>query len=190
MNDIKISKTGISGLLIFEKTLFPDERGWFQEVYRVDDISKALGIDDLVIKQGSITYNLPGVLRGLHAEQQYKLVTPISGKIFSAIADIRPDSKTFGKVETFLFDYSDKNVPRKTLVISPGLANSIEVVGNEVVFYHYAVSSKYNPEEEKRSIRWDDPDLNIDWPIKNPILSDLDKKNPSLRALFPEKFSK
>lgn len=186
--DIVITPTRIKGLFIFEKKLYPDERGWFQEIYRVDDIAKATGIKDLIIKQGSITYNVPGVLRGLHAEPQYKLVTTLTGKVFSAIVDIREDSETFGAVETFSFDYTDINTPRKTLIISSGLANSIEVIGNEIVFYQYAVSSTYDPTQIKRSIRWDDPDLNIDWPIKDPILSEKDKHNPSMRELFPDKF--
>lgn len=186
--DITITQTGIDGLLVFEKKLYQDQRGWFQEVYRVDDIARILGVEDLVIKQGSFTYNKPKVLRGLHAEPQYKLVTPLSGKIFSAIVDIRPDSKTFGKVETFMFDYENFDTPRKTLVISPGLANSIEVAGEEMAFYHYAVSSTYNSDQTKRSIKWDDPDLNIDWPVKDPILSDKDQQNPSLRELFSDKF--
>ncbi|MBI2599390.1 dTDP-4-dehydrorhamnose 3,5-epimerase family protein [Candidatus Daviesbacteria bacterium] len=188
-DDITISETGIKGLLIFEKKIYPDERGWYQEVYRVDDIAKALGVDDLVVKQGSFTWNVPKALRGLHAEPQYKLITPLSGKIFAAIVDLRVDSKTFAKVETFLFDNEEVTNSRRTLVISPGLANSMEVVGLSGAFYHYAVSSTYDPVQIKRSIIWDDPDLNIDWPIKDPIISDKDKNNQRLRELFPEKFS-
>ncbi|OGE72428.1 hypothetical protein A3H40_04250 [Candidatus Daviesbacteria bacterium RIFCSPLOWO2_02_FULL_38_15] len=188
-DDITIIETGIKGLLIFEKKLYRDARGWYQEVYRVDDIVKALGINDLVIKQSSFTYNLPKTLRGLHAEPQYKLITPLSGKIFVAIADIRVDSPTFAKVEFFLFDNQKIATPRKTLVISPGLANSMEVVGEDGALYHYAVSSVFDPGQTKRSVIWNDPDLKIDWPIKDPIVSDKDKSNPKLRALFPEKFS-
>lgn len=187
--DIKITSTEIDGLIIFEKKLYQDDRGWFQEGYRVDDIAKALGVSDLEIKQGSFTYNLPGALRGLHAEPQYKIVTPLTGKAFIAIADIRIDSLTFGKVQTFMIDNSDPQTPRKSLVISPGLANSILVVGSEPVLYHYAVSSTFKFETPKRSVAWNDPTLNIDWPVHDPIISPADQKNPTLKKLFPEKFS-
>lgn len=187
--DIKISETEIEGLLIFEKKLYQDRRGWFQESFRTEDIAKAWGVTDLVIKQSSFTYNLPKTLRGLHGEPQYKLVTSITGQCFIAIADIRVGSSTFGKVLTFEFDYSDINTPRKTLAISPGLANSILVTGNEAVFYHYGVSDTFKFESEKRAIRWNDPDLSIDWPIKDPILSKADQNHPFLREVFPDKFS-
>ncbi|MBI4058869.1 dTDP-4-dehydrorhamnose 3,5-epimerase family protein [Candidatus Microgenomates bacterium] len=187
--DIRILATEIAGLLIFEKKIYLDGRGWFQEAYRVEDIAKALDVNDLVIRQGSFTYNLPGTLRGLHAEPQYKIVTPLTGKTFIAIVDIRINSATFGKVQTFTFDYTDINSPRRTLVISPGLANSILALGKEGVFYHYAVSDTYKSNITKRSIRWNDPDLKINWPIKNPVLSEADQNNPSLRELFPEKFT-
>lgn len=188
-DDITIKETSIKGLLVFEKKLYQDARGWYQEVYRVDDIAKALGVNDLFVKQGSFTWNVPKTLRGLHAEPQYKLITPLSGKIFAAIADIRIDSPTFGKVETFLFDNGEISNSRRTLVISPGLANSMEVVGTSGAFYHYTVSSTYDASRTKRSIIWNDPDLKINWPIKDPIISDKDKNNPKLRELFPEKFS-
>lgn len=187
-DDITIQATEIDGLIIFEKKIYIDQRGWFEEVYRVEDIAKALDVDDLVIKQGSFTYNLPGTLRGLHAEPQYKIVTPLMGKAFIAVVDIRVDSPTFGKVVTFNFDYTDVNTPRKSLVISPGLANSLLVVGDEPVFYNYAVSDTFKFENVKRSITWNDKDLNIDWPNKNPILSENDQKNPTMRELFPDKF--
>lgn len=186
--DITVSETEINGLIIFEKKIYCDQRGWFQESFRTEDISKALGVDDLVIKQDSFTYNLPKALRGLHAEPQYKLVTALTGKCFIAIADIRVDSRTFGKVLTFEFDYSNPNTPRKTLVISPGLANSILVTGDEPVFYHYAVSDTFKFEDIKRAIRWNDPDLSVDWPTKDPILSEADQNHPFLREVFPEKF--
>lgn len=187
-DDITIKETSIKGLLVFEKKLYPDERGWYQEVYRVDDIAKALGVNDLVVKQGSFTWNVPKTLRGLHAEPQYKLITPLTGKIFTAIVDLRVDSETFSKVETFLFDNGEISNSRRTLVISPGLANSMEVVGTSEAFYHYAVSGTFDPSQAKRSVIWNDPDLKIDWPIKDPIVSDKDKNNPKLRDLFPKKF--
>lgn len=191
--DIKITPTEIAGLLIFEKKLYPDQRGWFNELYRVEDIAKGLNVEDLVIKQGAVTYNLPKSLRGLHAEPQYKLVTPLTGKCFVAIADIRENSPTFGKALTFNFDYTrvDENgepLSRRTLILSPGLANSILVSGDQPVLYHYAVSETYKTSEGKRAIRFNDPDLNIDWPIKDPIISEDDKKHPYLRDLFPHKF--
>lgn len=125
----------------------------------------------------------PNVIRALHAEQWNKLVYPVTGSIFIAIVDIRPESKTFGQVETFNMSQND----RQLLYIPVGFANSICVVGNEPVNYIYLVDQYYTG-QDTRAIAWDDPDLAIDWPVKNPIISERDQNNPKIRDLFPEKF--
>lgn len=127
--------------------------------------------------------SVPGVIRALHAENWNKIVYPITGKMFAAIVDIRPGSRTFGRVETFEFN---EEIP-KALFIPKGLANSICVVGEKPVHYLYLVDEYYDG-KDTRAIAWDDPDLNIKWPVKNPIISERDMNNPTLRELFPEKF--
>lgn len=179
---LHINKTSIHGLFIVERPTFPDERGFFHEVFRLNELEKAANVE-FNPKQLNHSKSLPKVIRGLHAENWNKVVYPITGKVFVAIVDIRGDSETFARVETFIFDESD----HRALFIPKGLANSICVVGNKPVHYLYLVDAYYNG-ADTRAIAWNDPDLAIDWPIKNPIISERDKNNPSIRELFPDKF--
>lgn len=176
-----IKKTSIGGLLVLERPIISDERGFFKEIFHLDELEEALGYEFKPV-QANHSRSLPKVLRGLHAENWNKLVYPMSGSVFVAIADIRPDSETFGKVETFTID----NDNRFALFIPKGLANSFCVIDG-TVNYLYLVDAYWDG-SDTRAIVWNDPDLAIDWPISDPILSDRDKNNPSLRELFPEKF--
>src|SRR3989338_9188575 len=134
-----ITKTSIPGLLVIERPSFPDERGFFREVFRLNDLEEEIG-ETFNIVQANHSYSLPKVIRALHAENWNKLVYPLTGKVFTAIVDIRPDSETFGKHETFVFD--DKS--RKSLFIPKGLANSVCVDGDKSVDYLYLVDAYYN----------------------------------------------
>ncbi len=169
--------TSIPGLLIMERPIFKDERGFFREIFHLDELEEVSGIKFNTIQMNH-SHSNPGVLRGIHAEQWNKIVYPLNGNVFLAIVDIRPDSPTFGKVETFNID--DEN--RIGLFIPNGLANSVCVTGDAAVDYIYLVDAYYDG-SDTRAIAWDDPDLNINWPIKNPILSQRDKTNPRLKDL-------
>lgn len=181
MSNTIIHKTSIGGLYVLDGLTNQDGRGFFREVFRMEQLSKILNFD-FTVAQMNHSYSNPGVLRGLHGENWNKLVYPVTGKFFAAIVDIRPESLTFAKVETFIID----GVNRKALFISKGLANSICVMGTEGVHYMYLVDAYYDGTDTK-AIAWDDTDLKIDWPLKNPILSERDKHNPTLRELFPDK---
>ena len=178
-----VKKTSIEGLLVLERPIISDERGFFKEIFHLDELEESLGYEFKPV-QANHSRSLPKVLRGLHAENWNKLVYPMSGKVFVAIVDIREDSSTFGKVETFTINDDD----RFGLFIPNGLANSLCVTGDSAIDYIYLVDAYYDG-SDTRAIAWDDPDLAIDWPIKNPIISKRDKNNPKLRDLFPEKFS-
>jgi len=178
-----IKKTSISGLLVIEGPTNEDERGFFREVVRLNELED-ITETKFEVKQWNHSLSRPGVIRALHAENWNKLIYPATGKIFAAIVDIRPESKTFGTVENFTFDETKP----KALFIPKGLANSICVVGTKPVHYFYLVDKYYDGSDTK-AIAWDDPDLNIKWPIENPIISERDKNNPTLRELFPEKFN-
>ena len=179
-----IKKTSIDGLLILERPTFPDNRGFFREVFHQNELKEALGYEFHPV-QWNHSNSLPGVIRAIHAENWNKLVYPATGQMFAAIVDIRPESPTFAKVETFNFDDDH----RFALFISKGLANSICALGNESVNYLYLVDAYYTG-SDTRAIAYNDPDLAINWPVDNPIVSDRDKNNPSLRDLFPDKFKK
>lgn len=165
-----------------ERPTFSDERGFFREIFHLDEIEKTLDIPFRGVQMNH-AYSKPGVLRGIHAENWNKIIYPVNGQVFVAIADIRVDSPTFGKVETFTIDGEN----RIALFISKGLANSYCILGEKGVDYIYLVDAYYDGSDQ-RAIAWDDPDLKINWPIKDPLISDRDKSNPNLRDLFPEKF--
>lgn len=177
-----VKTTSLSGLLILERPIFKDDRGFFREIFHKNELEAVAGMEFNGVQMNHSRSN-PGILRGLHAEKWNKVITSVNGEAFLAIVDIRPDSPTFGKYETFTVD--DEN--RFSLFIPKGMANSIYVSGEDAVDYFYLVDAYYDG-TDTRAVAWDDPDLNIPWPNKNPILSQRDKNNPKLRELFPEKF--
>lgn len=177
-----IKPTSIPGLFILERPTFEDNRGFFREVFHLDELEKTLGYQFKPV-QWNHSKSKPGVLRGQHAENWNKLIYPVSGELFASVVDIRVDSETFGKVAVFTFDDNH----RYALFIPKGMANSFYVTGTKEVDYLYLVDNYYDG-SDTRAIAWDDPDLAIAWPVKNPIISERDKNNPRLRELFPEKF--
>lgn len=181
-NNNYIKTTSIPGLLILERPIFSDERGFFRELFHKDELEQAAGLKFEGVQMNH-SHSAPGVIRGIHAEKWNKIIYPVDGEVFIAIVDIRPDSPTFGKVETF--NINDNN--RIGLFIPNGLANSLCVTGDQDAEYIYLVDAYYDG-SDTRAIAWDDPDLQINWPVKDPIISDRDKNNPKLRDLFPEKF--
>lgn len=181
MSDV-IKKTSILGLLILERPIFEDERGFFREIFHKDELEEMSGVSFDGVQMNH-SHSKQNVLRGIHAEKWNKIVYPLNGEVFVAIVDIRENSETFGKVETLVIN--DQN--RVGLFIPEGLANSLCVTSEVAVDYIYLVD-KYYDGSDTRAIAWDDPDLKINWPVENPIISKRDKDNPKLRDLFPEKF--
>jgi len=182
MDNNFFKKTSLKGLLILERPTFEDGRGFFREVFHIDELEKLIG-GKFNLAQWNHSCSKKGVIRGLHAENWNKIVYRVTGKMFTAVVDIRIESQTFGKVETFILD--DTN--RIALFIPKGFANSVCTMGDEDVNYLYLVDAYYDGTDTK-AVAFDDPDLSIDWPVKNPIVSQRDKNNPRLRELFPEKF--
>lgn len=184
---IFITETSISGVLRIERPVYPDQRGFFHEIVRMNDLKKASGIDFHAV-QMSHSMSIPGVIRAIHTEKWNKIVYPITGKIFIAIVDVRPNSSTFGKYETFSFDNDSPSSTHTALFLpSDGIGNSVCAAGDASVHYFYAVD-EYWDNSKAQGIAWNDPDINIPWPVNDPIISDRDQKNPTLRELFPYKF--
>lgn len=177
-----VKETSIAGLLVLERPTYRDERGFFREVFHMDELEAVVGVR-FGVAQWNHSQSLPGVIRALHAEGWNKLVYPVAGTMFAAIADIRPGSPTFASVATFTFDESNC----RALFIPKGLANSICVVGDEPVHYLYLVDAYYDG-KDTTAVAWDDPDLAVPWPIENPVISARDRHNPRLRELVPERF--
>ncbi|MGE5425255.1 MAG: dTDP-4-dehydrorhamnose 3,5-epimerase [Syntrophothermus sp.] len=174
---MKITKTSIAGLLILEPEIFRDDRGYFFESFNSDTF-KTLGIEAEFV-QDNESCSRKNVLRGLHFQvsphAQGKLVRVVKGSVLDVAVDLRKDSPDFGKhVSTFL---SEEN--KAMFWIPPGFAHGFIALEEKTVFV-YKCSETYHRESE-RCIRWDDPELNIDWGAEHPLVSEKDAKGISFR---------
>ena len=177
-----IRTTEIDGLLVVEWENLADERGFFRQTYQMGELTEALG-RDIVLRQGNHARSSPGVVRGFHAEPWDKLVYVARGTALAAILDQRPDSPTFGEVATF--HLGDPPADRIRLFVSAGLGNAYCTYGAGDVDYLYDVSEEYRP-VDKAAVAFDDPDLAVNWPVADPIVSHADRGNPRLRDRFPD----
>lgn len=171
---MEIYKTKFEGLMVIQPKVFEDDRGHFFEWFR-EDILKSHGID-LKFVQDNEAKSQKAVLRGLHFQNppfaQGKLVRVICGSVLDVAVDIRKNSATYG--EWFAREISGKN---KTMIwIPPGFAHGYLTLEDETIF-QYKCTGYYNKDSEG-SIRWDDPELKIDWDIANPFVSNKDKQAP------------
>ncbi|MBM4171713.1 MAG: dTDP-4-dehydrorhamnose 3,5-epimerase [Ignavibacteria bacterium] len=167
---MKIEKTNIEGLLLIEPSIFKDGRGYFLESYNQKTFKKfSLNIDFV---QDNISKSVKGTIRGLHYQigefAQVKLCSVIFGKVLDVAVDIRVGSPTYGNY--FSCELSEDN--KLQLWIPIGFAHGFSVLSDEAIF-SYKCTKNYNKESE-RSIIYNDSDLNIDWKVDNPILSEKD----------------
>ena len=172
--------TGLEGVIEVRPRRFGDQRGWFSEVYKRDEFADGGIADDFV--QDNESFSAPaGTLRGLHYQlqpyAQAKLVRVLRGSVLDVAVDIRRSSPTFGRHVTVTLTAADGN----QLYVPTGFAHGFLTLENDV-HVAYKVSARYAPETE-RAIRWDDPELAIDWPRPGgaaPVLSDKDAAAPIL----------
>lgn len=178
---MKAIKTPIEGLYVIEPRVFSDSRGYFFESFNYRDFAEAVGPVNFV--QDNESRSSYGVVRGLHYQKepyaQAKLVRVVRGAVLDVAVDIRPGSPTYGK--HFSCVLSGEN--HLQMYIPRGFAHGFSVLSDEVVF-QYKCDEFYHPEAEG-AIRWDDPDLGIDWqiPASDIILSEKDKNHPSFNTL-------
>ncbi len=174
---MKVSFLAIEGLKIIEPQIFSDARGYFLESYRLPRYQEA-GIDDSFV-QDNVSFSLKGTVRGLHFQTgQAKLVTALSGTIWDVAVDVRVDSPTFGRWAAVELD----DTSRRQFYIPDGFAHGFCVL-SETALVQYKVSAVYDPKQE-RSIRWNDPSLNVTWPIHDPLLSPRDLQSPFFSEVF------
>lgn len=177
---MKITKTPLEGLLIIEPHVFKDNRGYFYESFQQERYSKA-GMPLFV--QDNVSHSSANTLRGLHYQlprPQGKLVWVTQGTVWDVAVDVRASSPTFG--EWYSITLSSDN--HTQMYIPPGFAHGFCVLSETAVF-HYKCTDFYAPECE-HGIRWDDPSLNITWPISNPVLSTKDSTYPTLEEMTHE----
>ena len=176
---MNITQSELPGLLIIDPKVFGDERGYFFESYNEVAFAAAGLVAGFV--QDNESRSARGVLRGLHFQEppheQGKLVRVASGAVMDVTVDIRKDSPTYGNWAAY--ELSEQN--KRMLWIPPGFAHGFVTLENDTIFI-YKCTKVYNRESEN-AIRWNDPDLNIDWGIENPIISEKDSASPLFRDL-------
>lgn len=169
-----ILTTEIPGLLIIKPDVFTDERGYFFESYNKTKLANA-GID-VEFVQDNESRSMKGVLRGLHFQNaphaQGKLVRVIKGAVLDVAVDIRKTSPTFGKWSSICLTGDNKLM----YWIPEGFAHGFLTLEDNTIFTYKCSGVYHKPAEA--AIRWNDPELDIQWNIENPILSDKDKVSP------------
>lgn len=176
---VNITKTSLLDCVIIEPKVFGDERGFFLEAFHASRYADIAGIK-LPFVQDNHSRSSKGVLRGLHFQKtkpQGKLVRVVKGEVFDVAVDIRKESNTFGKWEGIILSESNK----KQFWVPPGFAHGF-VVLSDIADFEYKCTDYYDPSDEG-SILWSDPDLNIHWPLTNPILSNKDANANKLTDL-------
>lgn len=169
---MNVIPTEIPDVLILEPRVFGDERGFFYESFNEKVFKEKTGVD-MTFVQDNHSQSLKNVLRGLHyqiQQPQGKLVRVVVGEVFDVAVDIRKKSATFGQWVGCLLSAENK----RQLWIPPGFAHGF-VVLSDVGEFLYKTTDYYAAEYD-RTILWNDPDLAVNWPIKEPILSAKDQK--------------
>ena len=166
---MNVSRTDLAGVVVIERTAYPDNRGHFVEISRQNAASSELGVDFV---QTNCSRSTAGVLRGLHAqiaEPQGKLVSVVRGRIWDVAVDIDPASAGFGRWYGMYLD----DVEHRQLYVPPGFAHGFVVLSDEADVL-YQCTAYYNPGDEL-CLLWSDPDLAIEWPVAEPVISDKDR---------------
>lgn len=172
----KKTQLDIPEVLLIETEVHRDERGLFAEAFKSSEF-ETLGINES-ITQIYHSNSQKDVLRGLHYQlnpkAQGKFVSVVEGEIFDVAVDIRKDSPTYGKYVSMVLSSKELNM----LYIPKGFAHGFCTLSDEAKVLYFC-TEEYAP-ELARGIKWDDQTININWPIKDPILSEKDKENASL----------
>lgn len=176
---MQIRKTAIDGLVELIPRIFEDERGLFFESFNADVFEK-LGLPKNFV-QDNQSFSKKGVVRGLHFQNapcaQGKLVRVVSGRVLDVAVDIRPESPTFGQYEIFELSAELNNMA----YLPEGFAHGFAALEDSI--FSYKCTNVYNKECES-GILWNDPELNIDWGVANPIVSEKDIVLPTFKQLF------
>ena len=170
---MKIKETSIQDLLVIEPTIYGDERGYFYESFHLEKLENAYG-REIKFVQDNQSKSAKNVLRGLHFQNQPfgqgKLVKVIQGSVLDVVVDIRKESSSYG--EYFSIVLSGEN--HKSLWIPEGFAHGFLSLENDTIF-SYKCTNYYHKVSED-AIQWNDVDLNIDWQINHPLVSEKDER--------------
>ena len=179
-----ISRAKIADVLIIEPSVYADDRGFFMELWQEGGFHAA-GFVQKPFVLDSISFSKNGVLRGIHFQNpnpQDKLVSVLSGEIFDVAVDLRRNSPTFSQ---WIFEIlSSKN--RRQLFLPAGFGHGFCVL-SETALVSYKMTDYFNV-EAAHTLLWNDPDIGIEWPVKNPILSEKDAKGIPFKSASSEMF--
>lgn len=155
---------------VYTPSCYSDMRGELWTIWNNDEFSPKLSFN-----HDKVAKSKKNVIRGLHGDNKsWKLITCLYGEIFLVVIDFRKESDTFLKKETFILN--DKN--KMSVLVPPNFLNGHQVLSNEAVFYYkWAYDGDYPDVDQQFSVNYSDPKLNIDWPIKTPILSERDSSS-------------
>ncbi|POW86552.1 dTDP-4-dehydrorhamnose 3,5-epimerase [Serratia marcescens] len=177
---MKVIETQVEGVKLIEPKVFGDQRGFFLETFQKSRYQELLGIDAEFV-QDNHSRSARGVLRGLHfqtAKPQGKLVRVVRGEVYDVVVDIRPESPTFKKWVGVYLSEENKN----QLWVPSGLAHGFVVVSDSADF-EYKCTDYYDPSNEG-CLLWNDPEVGVEWPISEPLLSPKDLQGKLFRELF------
>lgn len=179
---MKVAPTSLPGVLLIEARVFGDERGRFWESWRAERYAEA-GIPGPFV-QDNVSVSARGVLRGLHFQDprpQGKLVSALEGAVWDVAVDLRPGSPHFKRWVGVELRGGDG----RQLWIPPGFAHGFCVLSESAVFA-YKCTEVYVPEADG-GVRWDDPEIGVEWPVKDPVLSAKDASLPTLSAWLSQR---
>lgn len=175
---MKITKTKLDGVVIIEPDVFGDKRGFFMESWNKKKMAEA-GLDYDFVQDNHSKSTVKGTLRGIHFQKgdkaQAKLVRCVKGAVLDVAVDLRRNSSTFKRWVGV--ELSEEN--KKQLLIPRGFGHGFVTLTDDVEFL-YKADNYYAPEADA-GIRWNDPEIGVEWGVENPILSDKDKKSSFLK---------
>lgn len=159
-------------VIIFEPDFFEDHRGFIYSSYLENIFLEKIN-DKFKFAHNKFAHNHKGVLRGIHGDfESWKMVSCVYGHVYQVVVDNRKESATYLQHEVFNL-YHKKP---KQIIIPPGFGNAFLVLSDYAVYnYQLAYTGEYNDFDKQFTLKWNDENLNIDWPIKEPILSNRDK---------------
>ncbi|NOJ13168.1 dTDP-4-dehydrorhamnose 3,5-epimerase [Vibrio splendidus] len=176
---MEVIKTELNDCVIIRPKVFGDERGFFLETFHEERYEKLAGIKEKFV-QDNHSKSTKGVLRGLHFQKtkpQGKLVTVTEGEVYDVAVDLRPNSETFGQYKSIVL--SGKN--KLQFYVPPGFAHGFCVL-SDTAYFQYKCTDYYDPTDES-GLLWNDPDIGIDWPIVEPVLSEKDVQQPNFSEI-------
>jgi dTDP-4-dehydrorhamnose 3,5-epimerase len=175
---MNIIQTTLPGVVIIEPQVFGDARGFFMETWNRPRYEAAGLPGDFI--QDNLSRSRKGVLRGLHYQKPFaqgKLLSVLEGEIFDVAADIRRSSPDFGRWVGVMLSGAN----RRQLYVPPGFAHGFYVV-SDTALVAYKCTEVYHPEAD-HGVRWDDPQIGVEWPVTDPAVSEKDRRAPLLGAI-------